>query len=286
MTQLPFTYASAPNHPAVEWPDGARVAVYLELNLESWPPGERGLSLFPVGESLDPSNYGWRDYGARVGIWRLIDVLDRYDVVASAAIDSDASGLYPEIVAAGAQRGWCWLLHGRNGSSLQGLVGGPEAEEQYLGETLAAVAAATGSSPRGWLGPALSETPATISLLARLGFSHVLDWSNDDRPYRLRTEQGAMVAVPRLAELSDITSFVIRGWSADRFAGALIEAFDALYEDGSRSGTVLGIAAHPFLLGQPFRVRALERVLAHARARPDVWWTTSDAIAARTLAGP
>jgi peptidoglycan/xylan/chitin deacetylase (PgdA/CDA1 family) len=281
---LPFAYESAPRRRALAWPGGARVAVYLELNLESWPPGARGLTLMPGGDSpLDPLNYGWRDYGARAGVWRVLDILDSAGVVASAAIDVEASASYPEIVRAGVERGWAWVAHGRNSSTLQGTLTDPAAEERYLSEVAEGITAACGSRPRGWLGPALSETPATIPILARLGMTHVLDWSNDDRPFGLRTGGPPMVAVPRSAELSDVTAFVLNGWSVEDLADASIEAFDVLYEDGSHSGTVFGVCVHPFLFGTPSRATELARLLAHVANRSDVWITTTDAIADEAL---
>jgi peptidoglycan/xylan/chitin deacetylase (PgdA/CDA1 family) len=284
LNPTPLPFEAAPERPDLEWPGGARVAVYVELNLESWPPGARGLTLMPGGGSpLDPLNYGWRDYGARVGVWRVLEILDRQGIVASAAIDSDASAMYPELVEAGVERGWAWLAHGRNSSVLQGTLADRTEEEHYLAGMLDAIAAATGSTPRGWLGPALSETPCTIPLLAGLGMTHVLDWSNDDRPYPLRTGGRPMVAVPRSAELSDVTAFVLNGWSANDLADASIDAFDVLYEDGARSGTVFGVTVHPFLFGAPSRARALERLLGHVSSRSDVWLATSDEIADRAL---
>lgn len=253
--------------------------MYVELNVESWPPGKRGLTLLPGSTSpLDPLNYGWRDYGARIGIWRIVDLLDRHAIVASTAIDSDACALYPEIVQAGVHRGWSWLAHGANASVLQGTLEDSSEEERYLTEMLRAVATETGSTPRGWLGPALTETPVTIPLLAKLGLTHVVDWSNDDKPYELRTDGPRMVSVPRSAELSDITAFVIRGWSAQQLADATIVAFDTLYE-GGRPGAVLGVAVHPFLFGAPSRIRHFGRILAHISSRSDVWIATTDEIA-------
>jgi allantoinase len=284
--ELPFTYEALPDRADAMWPGGAHVAVYLELNIESWPAGKRGLTLVPAGgASLDPLNYGWRDYGARVGIWRILDVVDRHGIVASAAIDSDACALYPEIVQAGVERAWRWIAHGQNGSVLQGTLSDVVEEERYLTEMLSAIAAATGSTPLGWLGPALTETRATVALLAKLGLTHVVDWSNDDQPYELRTDGPRMVAVPRSAELSDITAFVIHGWSAEQFADASVAAFDALYESGRR-GTVFGVAVHPFLLGAPARIRQLDRLLAHVSSRSGAWLATTEAIADWTLRRP
>ena len=279
MHELPFEYQALPNRTRVVWPGEARVAVYLELNIESWPVGARGLTLLAGQPSaLDPLNYGWRDYGARVGIWRVLDLLDKHRVVASAAIDSDACLLYPDIVQAGIARRWAWVAHGENASRLQGTLTSVSAEEDYLREMLVAIESATGSVPSGWLGPALTESPATIPLLAKLGLTHVLDWSNDDEPFALRTGDRSMVAVPRSAELSDVTAFVIRGWSGSQLVAASIDAFDTLYES-QRSGAVFGIAVHPFLFGTPSRIRALDRLLTHIASRSSVWITTTHAIA-------
>ena len=279
MPRLPFEYSPVIKRPPLEFPGGARLAVYVLVNVEYFEPGKPALSLYAGTASfpVDPLNYGWRDYGPRVGIWRMFDLFDRFGITASAALNSDVCAQYPEIIEAGCERNWAWIAHGKNNSTMQG--GMQEAEErEYLRDVVATIEAATGARPQGWLGPSLTETENTPPLLRELGLSYVLDWGNDDQPYPLTTE--GMVAVPYPSELHDIPMLVSYGWTGTEFADALIEQFDVLYEEGRRTGSVFGLGLHPFLVGQPFRIRHLERVLAHIAAHDDVWLATSDEIAA------
>ena len=276
----PLRVSPVIKRPPLEFPGGARLAVYVLVNVEYFEPGKPALSLYAGTASfpVDPLNYGWRDYGPRVGIWRMFDLFDgsgsrraRRSTPTSARSTRRSSRRV-------AERNWAWIAHGKNNSTMQG--GMQEAEErEYLRDVVATIEAATGARPQGWLGPSLTETENTPPLLRELGLSYVLDWGNDDQPYPLTTE--GMVAVPYPSELHDIPMLVSYGWTGTEFADALIEQFDVLYEEGGRrTGSVFGLGLHPFLVGQPFRIRHLERVLAHIAAHDDVWLATSDEIAA------
>ncbi|MBA2529397.1 MAG: polysaccharide deacetylase family protein [Euzebyales bacterium] len=225
----------------------------------------------------DPLNYGWRDYGPRVGVWRMMDVLDRYSMRASVMLNSDVCEHYPQIIEAGRERGWRWLAHGKNNSIFH--TGMAEDEERaYLSEVTDTIAQATGRAPKGWLGPALTETFNTPRLLAELGFDYVCDWCNDDQPYPLRLDRGRLVSVPYSIEVNDIPLFVGQGISGEAFYRVLVDQFDVLYAEGADSGRVMGIGLHPFLVGLPFRITYLERALAYIAGHDDVWLTTSDEI--------
>lgn len=275
MAEPPFNYWPEPGRPRLEWPDGARVAVWVAVNLEHYPLDKPGLSIVPptVGLVPDPANYGWRDYGVRVGVWRLMDVLDGHGIRASAPIHSEVCERYSEIVTAGREREWAWIAHGKDNSVFQTDMA-PEEEREYLIEVLEATAAGTGQRPKGWLGPALTETFETPSLLAELGLSYVLDWCNDDQPYPLDVQ--GMISLPYSIEVNDIPLMITKGYGGEAFYQVLVDQFDGLYE--LARPTVMSIPLHPFLVGQPFRLKYLDRALAHMRTRTDVWWATSDEI--------
>ncbi len=231
----------------------------------------------------DPLNYGWRDYGVRVGIWHLMELLDTYRIRASVLLNADVCRLYPRIIEEGVKRDWAWLAHGKNNS----MFAGPERptlsvdeERRYLREVVTTIRDATGQEPRGWLGPlGLSETAHTLDLLAELGVRYVLDWGNDDQPYPLRVARGRMLSVPYALEVNDLPLFLKKAVSGPEFGQLLIDQFDVLYAESARTGRVLSIGLHPFVAGQPFRHRYVERALAHITAHEDVWLTTSDEIA-------
>jgi allantoinase len=275
-----FDYSPIIHRPPLILPDGANVAFWIGVNIEHFELDKPSTSMFAgtAGLRPDPLNYGWRDYGARVGIWRLMDALDRFGLRGSALLNSDVCHWYPEIVSEARARGWCWVAHGRNNSTLQAEVEG-EAERAYLEEVVTTIEQATGARPRGWLGPALSETYATPSHLADLGFSYILDWCNDDQPYPLRVDGRDMISVPYSIELNDISVFVGKSPSAEAFCQMMIDAFDVLYEEGKTSGRVLAVGLHPWIINQPFRQKYLERALEYICGHEHVWLTTSDEIA-------
>ncbi len=226
----------------------------------------------------DPLNYGWRDYGPRVGIWRLIDSLDRHGLRASVLLNSDVVARYPQIIEAGRARDWAWVAHGKNNSMFQAGMS-PDEERALLAEIVDAIEKGVGRRPRGWLGPALTETFQTPRLLADLGLSYVLDWCADDQPFPLRVPDRQMLSVPYSIELNDITMFVGKSLSGPDFYQMVVDQLDQLRADGETAGRVMALCLHPFIINQPFRHKYLDRALEHVAAAEDVWLTTTDEIA-------
>jgi peptidoglycan/xylan/chitin deacetylase (PgdA/CDA1 family) len=279
-----YDYSPIVDRPPLRWPDGKRVAFYLGLNIEHFRLDLPATSTTPVTVGLVPDalNYGWRDYGVRVGIWRMIDLLDRLGMPASVNLNSEVCRHYPQIVAAGVERGWAWLGHGQTNSIMQANMGIDE-ERTFLREMQSEIEQATGTRPRGWLGPALTETLNTPSLLAELGYTYVMDWCNDDQPYPLNV--AGMISVPYSMDINDITLFVGRNLSGDDYVRAVVDALDQLIEDSDADhGRVMALPVHPFVVNQPSRHRYLARALEEIGARDEVWVTTSDAIADHYLA--
>lgn len=280
MNQQLYDYWPMIRRPRLQWPNGARVAFWIGLNIEHHELDKPSTSLFPGTAHLspDPLNYGWRDYGPRVGLWRMMDVMDQFGVRASVLLNSDVCHHYPEIIEEGNKRQWVWLAHGKNNSILQAEMA-PDAERQYLTEVVANIERGTGQRPKGWLGPGLTETFETPNILAELGLTYICDWCNDDQPFPMRVKQGKMISVPYSIEINDIPLFVGKSLSGEDFYQMLVDQFDALYEEGAHSGRVMSVALHPFILGQPFRIKYLQRALNYITNKPDVWVTTSDEIA-------
>ncbi|NMH97798.1 polysaccharide deacetylase family protein [Pseudonocardia acidicola] len=273
-----FEYSPITERPPLAWPGDARVAFYVGLNVEHYQVDRPSTSIFggTAGLAPDPCNYGWRDYGPRVGIWRLIDSLDRHGLRASVLLNSDVCSRYPQIIDAGRERGWAWLAHGRDNSTFQAGMTRDE-ELAYLTDVVDTIEKATGSRPKGWLGPALTETFETPQLLAELGLSYVLDWCNDDQPYRLNVP--GMLSVPYSIEVNDVSLFVGKSLSGADFRQIVIDQFDQLYEDSAHSGRVMALCLHPFIVNQPFRHKYLDQALDYIAGRSGVWLTTSDEIA-------
>ncbi|MGA4846469.1 polysaccharide deacetylase family protein [Streptomyces sp. G5(2025)] len=281
-----FDYSPIVGREPIRWPGGARVACYIGVNVEHYQVDRPSTSIFAgtAGLAPDPLNYGWRDYGPRVGIWRLIESLDRHGMRPSVMLNSAVCDRYPQIIEAGRARDWAWIAHGRDNSTFQADMSDEE-ERAYLSDVVHTIERATGKRPRGWLGPALTETFATPALLAELGVTYVLDWSNDDQPYRLNVP--GMLSVPYAIELNDISLFVGRHLSGPDFVTIVKDQLEQLYAEAADSGRVMALVVHPFIIGQPFRHKYLDQALAHLANHPGVWLTTSDEIAdhyARTTA--
>jgi allantoinase len=271
-----YDYSPIIERDPIRWPDGARVAFYVGLNVEHFLLGRPSTSFYDGTAALvpDPLNHGWRDYGPRVGIWRLTEIFDRHGIRPSVLLNSDVTIEYPQIIKAGAGRNWAWLAHGRNNSTVQ--AGMPADDERaYLANVVETIEQATGSRPRGWLGPALTETRQTPRLLAELGLNYLLDWTNDDQPYWLNVP--GMLSVPYSVKLNDLGLFTMRGLTRPQF---LQTVTDQLYADSASSGRVMALALHPFAIGQPFRAKYLDQALEYITGHPGVWLTTSDEIAA------
>jgi peptidoglycan/xylan/chitin deacetylase (PgdA/CDA1 family) len=275
-----YDYSPIINRPKLEWPNGARVAFWIGLNIEHYEVDKPSTSIFGGTAALqpDPLNYGWRDYGPRVGIWRMMDVLDKHHMRASVLLNSDVCERYPQILAAGRQRNWAWLAHGKNNSIFEAGMTLDE-ERAYLTNVVETIAAAVGQRPRGWLGPALTETFNTPELLAELGLTYLLDWCNDDQPFPLNVKASRMISVPYSIEMNDVSLFVGKSLSPADFAQMVMDQFDVLYEEGAASGRTMCLALHPFIVNQPFRHKYLDRALEYITGHDGVWLTTSDEIA-------
>ena len=277
-----YDYSPIVARPQISWPNGARVAFYVGLNIEHFEIDKPSTSIWSGTSHLkpDPLNYGWRDYGARVGIWRLIDTFDKYGLRPSVLLNSDVCQHYPQIIEAGRQRQWAWLAHGKTNSILHADMM-PADERVFLKAVVETIAKAVDRRPQGWMGPGLTETFETPTILKELGLSYVLDWCADDQPFPLSVP--GMISVPYAIELNDINLFVAKSLTGDDFYRAVVDQFDQLYEDSARSGRVMALALHPFVIGQPFRHKYLAKALEYIASREGVWLTTSDEIAAHYL---
>jgi allantoinase len=277
-----YAYSAITRRPDYTWPDGKRLAVYIGLNLEHFAFGEGlGAELAPGGPQPDVLNFAWRDYGNRVGIWRMLELFDELALPASVLVNSSIYGYCPEVMDAVRARGDEVVGHGRTNSERQGVLS--EAQERRLiAETTAVIAAQEGAPPQGWLGPWISESRVTPDLLQEAGYAYLLDWCMDDQPVWMKTRGGGRIlALPYPQEVNDIPSIVGRKDSASQFADMIIGNFDEMLEQSSRQPLVMGIALHPYLVGQPYRLRELRRALRHIAARrSDIWFTTAGAIAA------
>ncbi|KQM96912.1 polysaccharide deacetylase [Sphingomonas sp. Leaf25] len=275
-----YPYRSIVDRPVYDWPGGKRLALYLGVNYEVFDfGGGLGAELAPSQTDPDVMNYAWRDYGNRVGAWRLFDLFDRLELRTTALLNADVLDRCPGLAEACRDRGDEIAAHGGSNARAQGDMT-PGREARLIADVTERLAA-LGTRPTGWLGPWISESHDTPDLLAQAGYRYVLDWAHDDQPTRMSTRHGGMLSVPYSQEINDIPSIIQRRQEAETFAAMIRSAVDQLLSECDRRPVVLGIALHPYIMGQAHRVPALARVLSDLRGADDprIWWTTAGEIA-------
>jgi len=285
MDHAHYPFRRITDAPRFDWPDGARIAFTVTVMLDVWEIDP------PEGSSRDPRivsplgnffpdwlTWSQREYGARVGIFRVLEALDAFGIRPSVALGGAAAVRYPELVDEFLRRGACFMAHGvlatRRISSRMS-----EAEERTLiAESRDAVRAATGTMPVGWCGQDFNESARTPALLAESGFTYTTDWANDDRPYLLGPYGGrTLVALPPQPEWNDLECMALRRVSAPVWSKGIVEGFRFLLEEG---GAVFNLTLHPFVAGQAHRTRYLREALAGVLGLRGVWRATTDEVAA------
>ena len=281
-----YPWRPLPKRPPLRWPQGAQVALCVVVNLEhmEWMPPEgsywrRELSggfgnrAFP-----DYTRKSHREYGHRVGIFRVLDALEAAGIRPTIAMDLLTAQNYPFLVEHCLGRGAEIITHGVSVTRMiTGRMGESE-EREYIARCLEGMREATGTTPRGWLGPEFGESARTPQLLAEAGVEYVCDWTNDEQPYTMTTPTGSLVSLPICLDLDDVNALWERRMDVERYAGLVKESFDGLLEDGKTTGRLLALNLHPWLVGQPFRIGYLEDVLEHLTAREGVWAATGSEI--------
>jgi peptidoglycan/xylan/chitin deacetylase (PgdA/CDA1 family) len=281
-----YPYSPITARPVYDWPDDKRLAVYIGLNLEWFAFGEGlGAELAPGGPQPDVLNYSWRDYGNRVGVFRLAELFGELKLPVSLLVNAAMVEHAPQALAAfpGAEI----VGHGRSNSERQGTLSQQD-ERSLIAETTAALTKYSGQRPRGWLGPWISQSPVTPDLLQEQGYSYLLDWCHDDQPVWMKTRHGRILSVPYPQELNDIPQIVARKREGGEFADMILDAFEVLRAECEKRPLVMGIALHPYIVGWPHRFKHLARALRQLVHQADdkVWFATAGAIAAHAAGCP
>ena len=267
------------------WPGGQRLAVYVALNLEQYAFGE-GLveDLVPGIPAPDVLNNSWREYGNRVGAWRLLDLFKQLSLPVTLLINSELYESCPQLIAAFRAAGAEIAAHGRTNSAHQ--AGLDEAAERALiTHVTDTIAHHEGKPPAGWLSPWIAETTLTPDLLHEAGYRYLLDWCMDDQPVWMRTRAGHILSVPYPQELNDSAAIIGRQVSASEFADMIIGQFDEMREQAAEQPLVMGIALHAMIAGQPFRLRELRRALRHIAAHREACWLATAGEVAEAVIG-
>ncbi len=272
-------YSPIIDRPPIRWPNGARIAVWVSPNIEHYeflPPPPRFGKSYARTPLPDVMTYASRDYGNRVGFWRMLEVLDKWDVKCTVSLNVGVLDHFPEIRDAMVERDWDYMSHGIYNTTY--LSGTPEEEERaFYRDTIASVLNHTGKQMKGMLGPALTNTERTPDLMAEAGMLYHADWFHDDQPFPLKVAAGRLISLPYSIELNDVM-VKLQNQEAEYFTQIIKDQFDVLYQEGAESGRVMCIALHPFWVGQPQRIRPFDDALAYIRSHDKVWLATAGEI--------
>lgn len=275
-----YEYSALPERPIYDWPGGKRLAFCICNNIEhfSFLDG-LGSDHTQAGAAQTTRNYAWRDYGNRVGQWYLFDLLDELDLPCSHNINAAVLDYAPHLVERIKARGDEVIGHGRTNSERQDVLSEAD-ERQLIEDTTKAITKAFGHPPKGWLGPYIVQSPNTADLLKEAGYTYHLDWPADDQPFWMRTRAGPILSVPYSIEVNDSPALVFRHHTARDFEAMIIDHFDEMLALSARYPLVFTVVLHPFVVGQPYRLRALRRALDHVlQERDRLWITTPGAVA-------
>lgn len=268
-----YRYSAIAHRPDFSWPNGARLAVFVAVNVEAFPFAEGlGIPLVNPLPEPDVQNFGMRDWGNRVGVWNLLDALDEHAIPAAALLNTAIYDRCPDIATAFRARGDEFVGHGRTNAERQSDM--DEATERaVIAACRDRIAREEGAPPRGWMGPWVAETYVTPDLLSEAGFDYVMDWTHDDQPTRLATRSGRdLISIPYSRATNDIPALHAAKWPPEVWARTLIDGIEESLRLSHRWPLTFNLSLHPFLAGHPFRLRHLRRVFARLAALRETIW--------------
>ena len=276
-----FDYQGIRGRADYSWPGNKRLAVYLGFNLEHFAFGEGlGANLAPASAQPDVLNHSWREYGNRVGAWRCLELFESLGLPAGVILNTALYDYCPDLVAAFAARGDELIGHGHTNAERQAEMPEPK-ERELLASCRQRILDTSGAAPTGWLSPWISESRDTPHLLLETGYRYTLNWCHDDQPVRMQTRSGPLWSIPYPQELNDIPMIIARQMDGKDFAQMIIDNACEMLAQSASQPLVMGIALHPYIVGQPYRLLHLRRALQHlAQLRDDgaIWFTTPGAV--------
>jgi allantoinase len=258
------------------WSGGKRLAFCMTTNIECFAFGKgRGMDPAKHAEPQNHRNYAWRDYGNRIGVWRLFDLFDDLKIPVAHNTNSLLYDHAPDIFEAIRRRGDEIVSHGRtNAENLKDFMW--EADEaRVIAEVTETFKRHEGKPPKGWMGPGAAENTTTPDLLKEAGYTYIMDWPADDQPFWMKTRSGKLLAVPYPVELNDAQMAIHRAHTPREFCDMMIDQFEEMIEQSARHPLVMNISVHPFIFGQPYRLRPFRQALEHCmkhKKRNDVWF--------------
>jgi allantoinase len=275
-----FQYSAMPERERLQLPDGARMAVYLIVNIEEWDiqkPVAREYVTPPAGVVTVPNipNWSWHEYGMRVGIWRIMEAMSVRNLRASISVNARVcEGQGEPVAKAALEAGWDFMAHGYAQAALHTV----EDQRAVIRKSFEVIERYTGKAPKGWQGPGLHETLDTLDYLAEAGFRFVCDWPMDEHPVEMQTSAGSIMAVPYSFELSDLPMMVVHTHQSDVWLKRVTDQFDRLYEESADQPRIMSMGIHPYIMGVPHRIKYFEAAYDHMLKKTDVWFATADEI--------
>lgn len=254
-------FSAIVDRPPLKLPGGARIVVWTIVNFEVWDiarPMARQVLSAPTGQPLLPDvpNWSWHEYGMRVGAWRFFDLYKRHNIRPTLSINARVCEDYPRVAQEAKDLGWEFMGHAYD----QGPIHKVEDQRGMIFKSMDIIEKFTGTRPVGWLGPGLTQTLDTPDNLADAGVKYIGDWVYDDEPTVIRTKKGPLVTLPYTVELNDIPMMIVQHHESDHLYKRFVESFDRLYEESADRAKFVSIAIHPYISGQPFRIKALEAI--------------------------
>ncbi len=286
-----YDYVPLPERQPLRWPEGKRVALFLTINLETWdlvkdtdkPYYAGGPAILPdslPGNVPDFPNYSWREYGQRVGVWRLYDLFDEMGIKPAVTMNAVTGLRRRAMVDAALKRGCEVIAHNyEQGELLTDADGDIERERSIIERTLEVYEQTCGRKAQGWLSSSLRGTLNTADILAEKGLKFYCDLMNDDQPYLVHTPHGPIVSTPYSNEINDFTLLTRRGHTTSEYRDVLIEELRVLYDEGAKTGRIMNVGLHPHVSGRAYRISALREFMAYAKTLPGVWFTTREEVA-------
>lgn len=278
----PFPFRPIAEAPKLSWPGGARVALVVVPNIEFFPLDVRVPGANP--NIPDTSAWGRRDYGNRVGVFRMMEAMARFGIRGTVALNSMVCDHCPQVVEKCLELGWELMGHSETNAIRLTDLGSEEEAAACIRRTLDRIEAFSGKRPKGWLGAGRQQTWNTLDVLVEEGCTYTFDWDNDDQPVAMEVNGRTILSMPYGAGVSDLQAFNANKSSAADFERMIRDAFDVLYGEAAESGRVVGISLHPYIIGLPFRIGALERGLDYICGHGGVWRATGEEIAESFLA--
>ena len=271
-------FSAIVDRPPLRLPGGARIAFWTTVNLEAWDIGKpmaRQVLPPPTGQTQLPDvpNWSWHEYGMRVGVWRFFDLFTRLNIRPTLAINARVCEDYPRVAQEARAQAWEFIGH----SYEQGPIHNESDIAAMVARSLDILERFCGKRPLGWLGPGLTETLDTPEILAAAGIKYIGDWVYDDEPTTIRTAAGELVTLPYSVELNDIPMMIVQHHEGEHLLRRAIDQFDRLYAEGEKRAKIFALAIHPYISGQPHRIKYLEAIYEHARRFEGVvYWTGAE----------